>query len=175
MKKQTSSTNRIWKPLTSASVSQVMWACTSHASHSSGLDYLYHFWPRIIPTSSLFWCITPYWRSASIWWLVTAENSVTVFRRVKISTFGTFFPTKVWISFARVGQMTFWITSSASELLREIFSHASDFFHVCSHYFLISHIGILLPHTNHHTLVAGTFNNGGKGSTGSIISRCTYF
>merc|ERR1719228_305326 len=35
---------------------------------------------------------------------------------------------------------------------------------------LISNIGILLSHTNHHTLVAGTPNNGGEDSTGSIIS-----
>merc|ERR1711964_127442 len=35
---------------------------------------------------------------------------------------------------------------------------------------LISNIGILLSHTNHHTLVAGTDNNGGEDSTGSIIS-----
>merc|ERR1719419_187849 len=35
---------------------------------------------------------------------------------------------------------------------------------------LISNIGILLSHTNHHTLVAGTANNGGEDSSGSIIS-----
>merc|ERR1712061_480761 len=35
---------------------------------------------------------------------------------------------------------------------------------------LISNIGILLSHTNHHTLVAGTPNNGGEDSTRSIIS-----
>merc|ERR1712240_261512 len=35
---------------------------------------------------------------------------------------------------------------------------------------LISDIGILLSHTNHHTLVAGTANNGGEDSSGSIIS-----
>merc|ERR1712061_640283 len=35
---------------------------------------------------------------------------------------------------------------------------------------LISNIGILLSHTDHHTLVAGTANNGGEDSTGSIIS-----
>merc|ERR1711992_242976 len=35
---------------------------------------------------------------------------------------------------------------------------------------LISNIGILLSHTNHHTLVAGTPNNGGEDSTGSIVS-----
>merc|ERR1719348_404038 len=34
---------------------------------------------------------------------------------------------------------------------------------------LISNIGILLSHTNHHTLVAGTTNNGGEDSSGSII------
>merc|ERR1719397_769114 len=34
----------------------------------------------------------------------------------------------------------------------------------------ISNIGILLSHTNHHTLVARTANNGGEDSTGSIIS-----
>merc|ERR1712086_1085190 len=35
---------------------------------------------------------------------------------------------------------------------------------------LISNIGILLSHTNHHSLVAGTSNNGGEDSTRSIIS-----
>merc|ERR1719206_1287621 len=35
---------------------------------------------------------------------------------------------------------------------------------------LISNIGILLSHTNHHTLVARTANNGGEDSSGSIIS-----
>merc|ERR1719495_1198598 len=35
---------------------------------------------------------------------------------------------------------------------------------------LISYIGILLSHTNHHTLVAGASNNGGEDSTGSVIS-----
>merc|ERR1719427_2033195 len=35
---------------------------------------------------------------------------------------------------------------------------------------LISYIGILLSHTNHHTLVARTSNNGGEDCTGSIIS-----
>merc|ERR1719334_1421291 len=35
---------------------------------------------------------------------------------------------------------------------------------------LISNIGILLSHTNHHTLVAGTANNGGEDSSGSVIS-----
>merc|ERR1719350_1939668 len=34
----------------------------------------------------------------------------------------------------------------------------------------ISNIGILLSHTNHHTLMAGTSNNGGEDSSGSIIS-----
>merc|ERR1711882_24691 len=38
---------------------------------------------------------------------------------------------------------------------------------------LISNIGILLSHTNHHTLVAGTANNGGEDSSGSIISSKT--
>merc|ERR1719365_530981 len=33
---------------------------------------------------------------------------------------------------------------------------------------LITSIGILLSHTNHHTLVAGTSNNGREDSTGSI-------
>merc|ERR1712054_483805 len=37
----------------------------------------------------------------------------------------------------------------------------------------ISNIGILLTHTNHHTLVAGTANNGGEDSSGSIISSET--
>merc|ERR1712212_986556 len=35
---------------------------------------------------------------------------------------------------------------------------------------LISHISILLSHTDHHTLVARTTNNGGEDSTGSIVS-----
>merc|ERR1712073_290232 len=35
---------------------------------------------------------------------------------------------------------------------------------------LISNIGILLSHTDHHTLVARTANNGGENSSGSIIS-----
>merc|ERR1711970_512202 len=35
---------------------------------------------------------------------------------------------------------------------------------------LISNIGILLSHSNHHTLMARTSNNGGEDSTGSIIS-----
>merc|ERR1719186_2370225 len=34
----------------------------------------------------------------------------------------------------------------------------------------ISNIGILLSHTDHHTLVARTSNNGGEDSAGSIIS-----
>merc|ERR1712202_123804 len=38
---------------------------------------------------------------------------------------------------------------------------------------LISNIGILLSHTDHHTLVAGTSNNGGEDGTGSIISSET--
>merc|ERR1719186_266310 len=38
---------------------------------------------------------------------------------------------------------------------------------------IISNIGILLSHTDHHTLVAGTSNNGGEDSTGSIISSET--
>merc|ERR1719474_1544957 len=35
---------------------------------------------------------------------------------------------------------------------------------------LISNIGILLSHTDHHTLVAGTANNGREDSSGSVIS-----
>merc|ERR1711905_30762 len=35
---------------------------------------------------------------------------------------------------------------------------------------LISNIGILLSHTDHHTLVARTSNNGGEDSSGSVIS-----
>merc|ERR1712177_59360 len=35
---------------------------------------------------------------------------------------------------------------------------------------LISNICILLSHTDHHTLVAGTSNNGGEDSSGSVIS-----
>merc|ERR1711973_655637 len=35
---------------------------------------------------------------------------------------------------------------------------------------LISNIGILLSHTNHHTLEAGTSNNGGEYSARSVIS-----
>merc|ERR1719486_819298 len=34
----------------------------------------------------------------------------------------------------------------------------------------ISNIGILLTHTNHHTLVAGTSNNGGEDSPGGVIT-----
>merc|ERR1711892_1032072 len=34
----------------------------------------------------------------------------------------------------------------------------------------ISNIGILLSHTDHHTLVAGTSNNGWEDSAGSVIS-----
>merc|ERR1719376_1108425 len=40
---------------------------------------------------------------------------------------------------------------------------------------LISYIGILLSHTNHHTLVARTTNNGGEDSTRSIISSKASF
>merc|ERR1719341_3243876 len=39
----------------------------------------------------------------------------------------------------------------------------------------ISNIGILLSHTDHHSLVARTSNNGGEDSTGSIISSETSF
>merc|ERR1719373_1126889 len=39
----------------------------------------------------------------------------------------------------------------------------------------ISNIGILLSHTDHHTLVAGTANNGGEDSSGSVISSETSF
>merc|ERR1740128_277855 len=38
---------------------------------------------------------------------------------------------------------------------------------------LISNIGILLSHTDHHTLVARTSNNGGEDSAGSVISSET--
>merc|ERR1719186_759158 len=38
---------------------------------------------------------------------------------------------------------------------------------------LISNIGILLSHTDHHSLVARTSNNGGEDSTGSVISSET--
>merc|ERR1712106_126585 len=34
----------------------------------------------------------------------------------------------------------------------------------------ISNIGILLSHTDHHSLVAGASNNGGEDSSGSVIS-----
>merc|ERR1719249_572947 len=39
----------------------------------------------------------------------------------------------------------------------------------------ISNIGILLSHTDHHTLVTGTSNNGGKDSSGSVISSKSSF
>merc|ERR1712079_26497 len=39
----------------------------------------------------------------------------------------------------------------------------------------ISNIGILLTHTNHDTLVAGTSNNGGENSSGGVISSETGF
>merc|ERR1719167_28991 len=39
----------------------------------------------------------------------------------------------------------------------------------------ISNIGILLSHTNHHTLVSGTSNNGGEDSSGSVISSKSSF
>merc|ERR1719334_598829 len=35
---------------------------------------------------------------------------------------------------------------------------------------LVSYIGILLSHTDHHTLVTGATNDGGEDSTGSVIS-----
>merc|ERR1712026_528497 len=35
---------------------------------------------------------------------------------------------------------------------------------------LVSNIGVLLTHTHHHTLVAGTSNNGGEDSPGGIIT-----
>merc|ERR1712123_437261 len=38
---------------------------------------------------------------------------------------------------------------------------------------LITNIGILLSHTDHHTLVARTSNNGGEDSAGSVISSET--
>merc|ERR1712226_17562 len=34
----------------------------------------------------------------------------------------------------------------------------------------ISNIGVFLTHTNHHTLMAGTANDGGEDSSGSIVS-----
>merc|ERR1712096_579696 len=40
---------------------------------------------------------------------------------------------------------------------------------------LISNIGILLSHTDHHTLVARTSNNGGEDGTGSVISSKSSF
>merc|ERR1711872_685550 len=40
---------------------------------------------------------------------------------------------------------------------------------------LISNIGILLSHTDHHTLVARTSNNGGEDSSGSVISSKSSF
>merc|ERR1712152_98322 len=40
---------------------------------------------------------------------------------------------------------------------------------------LISNIGILLSHTDHHTLVARTANNGGEDSSGSVISSKSSF
>merc|ERR1719168_580603 len=39
----------------------------------------------------------------------------------------------------------------------------------------ISNIGILLSHTDHHTLVTGTSNNGGEDSSGSVISSKSSF
>merc|ERR1719213_1060768 len=39
----------------------------------------------------------------------------------------------------------------------------------------ISNIGILLTHTNHDTLVAGTSNNGGEDSPGGVVSSETGF
>merc|ERR1719356_949485 len=38
---------------------------------------------------------------------------------------------------------------------------------------LISNIGIFLSHTDHDTLMAGTSNNGGEDSSGSVISSKT--
>merc|ERR1711999_49127 len=40
---------------------------------------------------------------------------------------------------------------------------------------LVSNIGILLSHTNHHTLMTGTSNNGGEDSSRSIISSKSSF
>merc|ERR1712212_957905 len=40
---------------------------------------------------------------------------------------------------------------------------------------LISNIGIFLSHTDHHTLVARTANNGWEDSTGSVISSKSSF
>merc|ERR1719451_127980 len=39
----------------------------------------------------------------------------------------------------------------------------------------ISNIGVFLTHTNHHTLMAGTTNNGGEDSPGGIITSETSF
>merc|ERR1712234_31057 len=39
----------------------------------------------------------------------------------------------------------------------------------------ISNIGIFLSHTDHHTLVTGTANNGGEDGSGSIISSKSSF
>merc|ERR1712026_187012 len=38
---------------------------------------------------------------------------------------------------------------------------------------LVSNIGVLLTHTHHHTLVAGTSNNGGEDNPGSVITSET--
>merc|ERR1739848_253943 len=35
---------------------------------------------------------------------------------------------------------------------------------------LVTNIGVLLSHANHHSLVAGSSNNGGEDSSGSVIS-----
>merc|ERR1719192_754520 len=35
---------------------------------------------------------------------------------------------------------------------------------------LVSHVGVLLSHTDHHSLVAGAADNGGEDSSGSVIS-----
>merc|ERR1712018_1109476 len=35
---------------------------------------------------------------------------------------------------------------------------------------LVSNIGVFLTHTHHHTLVAGTSNNGGEDSPGGVIT-----
>merc|ERR1712020_250019 len=35
---------------------------------------------------------------------------------------------------------------------------------------LVSNIGVLLSHTDHHSLVAGAAHNGGEDSSGSVIS-----
>merc|ERR1719217_2051731 len=39
----------------------------------------------------------------------------------------------------------------------------------------ISNIGILLSHTDHHTLVTGTSNNGGEDTSGTVISSKSSF